>query len=445
MGLNVSSPNLGRLTSYVVRPCKTVDEQNCNYYVNRMAKLFNVKFNKNVVLRIHADEEFNTCGTYDMAGNKDKVLDIFIKCRLYLNWSESGSKIRCGDQQQKSTIGSVYTPVQWAKGGVTCEDSPTLKSVTSMRIQVKRAQALEQNICTILTRDAGRAASSANFPCNCTLYLLSSDVDAFRQGRVGPPNRGRRNPYRLSGYHGGRILMSPSGAWPRRSKREETSHSSQPVARPHLSLPLVQGLVTPLIVNADVFHYAQDVMDVEGSGRVPVLRNIEGENGGLISLRFRVFAEERLRERFMVLVHRPPERICHRVPDDRFVYMYDFVFQYLGVRFPLTDFEMGVLRFLDCAPTQVHPNGWSLIRALECSGVMKKASSSSPSAGPTSTSCSLVGLTSQMRVNSPPHFIKVLSACRTYTSEVEEFSCKRLLGGNRRILLGHELLKIHVS
>ncbi|MED6175225.1 hypothetical protein PIB30_076412, partial [Stylosanthes scabra] len=46
-------------------------------------------------------------------------------------------------------------------------------------------------------------------------------------------------------------------------------------------------------------------------------------------------------------------------------YMYTTVFLDIGVRFPFTEFECGVLSQLKCAPTQIHPNGWAFIRGFE--------------------------------------------------------------------------------
>ncbi|MED6192435.1 hypothetical protein PIB30_010068 [Stylosanthes scabra] len=45
--------------------------------------------------------------------------------------------------------------------------------------------------------------------------------------------------------------------------------------------------------------------------------------------------------------------------------MYTTVFLDIGVKFPFTEFECGVLRQLKCAPTQIHPNGWAFIRGFE--------------------------------------------------------------------------------
>jgi len=52
------------------------------------------------------------------------------------------------------------------------------------------------------------------------------------------------------------------------------------------------------------------------------------------------------------------ERVCHgqeRVAD-KFFYMYMCCFLQLNVRLSLDDFALGVLRLLNVAPTQLHPN-----------------------------------------------------------------------------------------
>nr|KYP68866.1 hypothetical protein KK1_022515 [Cajanus cajan] len=44
--------------------------------------------------------------------------------------------------------------------------------------------------------------------------------------------------------------------------------------------------------------------------------------------------------------------------------MYECLFRELGVSLPLDDFQMGVLRVLNVAPTQLHPNGWAYMQAF---------------------------------------------------------------------------------
>ncbi|MCH88070.1 hypothetical protein A2U01_0008951 [Trifolium medium] len=45
--------------------------------------------------------------------------------------------------------------------------------------------------------------------------------------------------------------------------------------------------------------------------------------------------------------------------------MYEFVLQELGVFFPLTDFEVGVLRHLRLAPSQLHPLAWANLKSFQ--------------------------------------------------------------------------------
>ncbi|QHO35921.1 uncharacterized protein DS421_9g279430 [Arachis hypogaea] len=45
--------------------------------------------------------------------------------------------------------------------------------------------------------------------------------------------------------------------------------------------------------------------------------------------------------------------------------MYSCLFTELGIRLPFTDFECGVLYWLNCAPTQLHPNSWGFVRAFQ--------------------------------------------------------------------------------
>jgi len=49
---------------------------------------------------------------------------------------------------------------------------------------------------------------------------------------------------------------------------------------------------------------------------------------------------------------------------EKFFYMYMCHFSQLHVRLPLDDFTMGVLRELNVAPTQLHPNSWAYMQAF---------------------------------------------------------------------------------
>ncbi|RDX90658.1 hypothetical protein CR513_27456, partial [Mucuna pruriens] len=48
-----------------------------------------------------------------------------------------------------------------------------------------------------------------------------------------------------------------------------------------------------------------------------------------------------------------------------FFYLYDTLHSKLGIKLPFTHFERSVLRALNVAPTQLHPNSWAFVRAFE--------------------------------------------------------------------------------
>jgi len=76
----------------------------------------------------------------------------------------------------------------------------------------------------------------------------------------------------------------------------------------------------------------------------------KGVNRGIISL-----------ERVSVI-----DRVCHEQEGatEKHFYMYMCHFSQLHVRLPLDDFTMGVLRELNVAPTQMHPNNWAYMQAF---------------------------------------------------------------------------------
>ncbi|MCH83851.1 hypothetical protein A2U01_0004677, partial [Trifolium medium] len=65
-------------------------------------------------------------------------------------------------------------------------------------------------------------------------------------------------------------------------------------------------------------------------------------------------------------VHLPnlDHRICSKFPDDGFG-MYEFVFKDLKLRLPFSGLPIGVLGWLNLAPSQLHPNSLAFIRAFE--------------------------------------------------------------------------------
>ncbi|MED6179738.1 hypothetical protein PIB30_003537 [Stylosanthes scabra] len=61
----------------------------------------------------------------------------------------------------------------------------------------------------------------------------------------------------------------------------------------------------------------------------------------------------------------PTERVCYRGPNGGWFFMYTCVLAEIGVRFPSTPFECSVLRQINCAPSQIHPNSWAFMRAFQ--------------------------------------------------------------------------------
>ncbi|RDX61429.1 hypothetical protein CR513_60346, partial [Mucuna pruriens] len=66
-------------------------------------------------------------------------------------------------------------------------------------------------------------------------------------------------------------------------------------------------------------------------------------------------------------VHKPlPGQVCHTpfCGEKDFIYMYEPMLCLLGVTFPFHHFEAEVLWALGLAPSQLHPNGWTVIQAF---------------------------------------------------------------------------------
>ncbi|MED6107670.1 hypothetical protein PIB30_016289 [Stylosanthes scabra] len=59
------------------------------------------------------------------------------------------------------------------------------------------------------------------------------------------------------------------------------------------------------------------------------------------------------------------DRVYHRGEGWEYFYMYTTVFIDVGIKFPFSEFECGVLNQLKCAPTQIHQNAWAFVRGFE--------------------------------------------------------------------------------
>ncbi|KOM34851.1 hypothetical protein LR48_Vigan02g100100 [Vigna angularis] len=69
---------------------------------------------------------------------------------------------------------------------------------------------------------------------------------------------------------------------------------------------------------------------------------------------------------FKLAICQMTELVCHdrgNYPTD-FFYVYATMFKDLKVLLPFSDFQMGVLRTLNVAPTQLHPNDWAFMQAF---------------------------------------------------------------------------------
>ncbi|AES76998.2 hypothetical protein MTR_6g090350 [Medicago truncatula] len=97
--------------------------------------------------------------------------------------------------------------------------------------------------------------------------------------------------------------------------------------------------------------------------------------------RSKILVSSTMREEDIVLSPCPPgEKVCIIRPKGvrEVFHMYGAVLEEFGVKIPFTLFEMDVLRLLNVAPTQIHPNSWAFIRGFE---ILCDALDMIPSAG----------------------------------------------------------------
>ncbi|KEH16385.1 hypothetical protein MTR_0202s0040 [Medicago truncatula] len=97
--------------------------------------------------------------------------------------------------------------------------------------------------------------------------------------------------------------------------------------------------------------------------------------------RSKIMVSSTMREEDIILTPCPPgEKVCTMRPKGvkEIFHMYGAVLEEFGVKIPFTLFEMDVLRLLNVAPTQIHPNSWAFIRGFE---ILCEALDMIPSAG----------------------------------------------------------------
>ena len=71
-------------------------------------------------------------------------------------------------------------------------------------------------------------------------------------------------------------------------------------------------------------------------------------------------------EALAVDVYDVTDRVCYdreNAPHD-FFFVYSTFFSHLNIIFPFDDFTMRVLRILNVAPTQLHPNSWAILHVF---------------------------------------------------------------------------------
>jgi len=75
---------------------------------------------------------------------------------------------------------------------------------------------------------------------------------------------------------------------------------------------------------------------------------------------------EKDHKKYHIVVPEADERPClvaMRRP--KFLFMHNYLFTTIGLRFPPTKFEMAVINHFQLAPSQLHPNAWGFIRSYE--------------------------------------------------------------------------------
>ncbi|XP_072087195.1 uncharacterized protein [Arachis hypogaea] len=113
------------------------------------------------------------------------------------------------------------------------------------------------------------------------------------------------------------------------------------------TLPKVEDSETYDWVDSDVQIRASLFSDVDSVGRVVLSR--------IVKPGFRL----------ELLPCSRSDRVYHRRKDFESFYMYSPVLEELHVKLPFSSFECDVMTQMNCAPSQIHPNGWAFIKCFE--------------------------------------------------------------------------------
>ncbi|QCD80439.1 hypothetical protein DEO72_LG2g760 [Vigna unguiculata] len=129
------------------------------------------------------------------------------------------------------------------------------------------------------------------------------------------------------------------------------------------------------IIGIDVGDEGDEVNLPEISGydwapyepRTLVTRFRWGNDLGDLVERTRIFSEEVEDGHLRVKICAGNERVCHGKREAKldFFYVYACLFHDLGLNVPFADWQMAVLRQIQCAPTQIHPNAWASMQAFD--------------------------------------------------------------------------------
>ena len=129
------------------------------------------------------------------------------------------------------------------------------------------------------------------------------------------------------------------------------------------------------LIGIDVDDQGDDVNLPEISGydwapyepRTVVTRFRWGNDLGDLVERTRIFSEEVEDRLLRVKICAGNERVCHGKGEAKldFFYVYACLFQDLRLSVPFADWQMAVLRQIQCAPTQIHPNAWASMQAFD--------------------------------------------------------------------------------
>jgi len=122
---------------------------------------------------------------------------------------------------------------------------------------------------------------------------------------------------------------------------------------------------TPSVDYKTLYHWAPDELLAETS-KITSTKDVKAYKENESDEKFQIFGREH--DAYVsVQPCRAGEPVCVddcASPEEPFFFMYSTIFKRIKLRLPFTGFKRALLKKVNVAPAQLHPNSWAFVRAF---------------------------------------------------------------------------------